>query len=79
MDSTDAIRILRAKLGVSHAEGYGEVTFHRTDGQTVVIDNIRVDSIGPQAANTGVVSADDGDDKIYHLPFVAYWTVDYRF
>lgn len=61
-----------------HAEGFGEVTFIRTDGKSVVIDNIRVDSISPQAANTGVVCADDGDDKIYHLPFIAYWTVDYR-
>lgn len=72
----------RELLGTrAHTEGYGDVTFHRTDGLTVVIKNLRVDGIGidHNTQGLGVISATDEDDKIYHIPFVSHWTVEYRF
>ena len=80
-DSDIALNRLRSLLfdGPAHREGYGEVTFTRTDGKRVVLDNIRVDSVSPLAANTGVVCAEDEDENIIHIPFVSHWTVDYRF
>jgi len=57
------------------------VTFTRTDGKTVVFDNVRVDSIGPSAENPGVIGVEfeDDHDRIVHVPFVAYWTIEYTF
>lgn len=75
----DALSRLRTALGVTHDEGFGEVTFYRTDGTTIVLDYIKVDSISPVAANNGVVCAEDSEGTIIHIPFVSYWTVEYRF
>lgn len=65
-------------LAGPHPEGYGKVSFHRTDGQVVVIDNVKVDSVSAMAEPGGNIGADLLDDNIAHVPFVAYWTVDYR-
>lgn len=63
----------------AHAEGEGDVTFTRTDGRTVTIENVRVDSVGPAGSNPGVVSAEFFDsDDIIHVPFVESWTFSYN-
>lgn len=76
-----ALRVLRAKLtDVSpYADGYGKVTFHRTDGRTVVLDNVAYDGIGTDygQGRLGTVSATLEDETIVHLPFIEYWTVDF--
>lgn len=56
------------------------VTFTRTDGKKVVLENVNVDSIGPSAANPGVVAVEFEDDldRIVHLPFIESWEIDYR-
>lgn len=63
-----------------HAEGYGEVTFIRTDGRIKVMDNVHVDSIGIDAGThgRGVVTVTQEDGTITHLPFIESWTVEYR-
>lgn len=78
MRSDEVLALLRQRLGNAHEEGYGEVTFTRTDGEVVNLDHIRVDSISSVAANTGVVCAEDKDGNIIHLPFISHWVVDYR-
>lgn len=54
--------------------------FLRTDGKTVVVENVNPDSIGPSGANPGVVAVEyaDGTDRVVHLPFIELWTVEYR-
>ena len=73
----------RALLGHDrHPEGYGEVTFYRFDGKTVTVDNVRVDSIGPDSdtANREGVCADLlNDERILHVPSVSHWTIEYRY
>lgn len=72
-----ALAVLRAKL-VGYPEGVGKATFTRTDGKTVVVDNVLFDTIGPVATNAGVVSMDvDNSDRIVHVPFVESWVIDY--
>lgn len=75
----EAIANLRARLtGTQYREGEGKVTFTRTDGRTVTIDNVRVDSIGPGAMTHGVVGVERFDtDEIVHVPFVETWEVTY--
>ena len=55
-------------------------TFTRTDGRTVVLHNVNPDSIGPSAANPGVVAVEFEDvlDRVVHLPFIESWEIDYR-
>ena len=61
-------------------EFMSSVTFTRTDGRTVTLDGVRVDSIGPSAENPGVVGVEfsDDPDRIVHLPFIESWEVSYR-
>lgn len=68
----------RELLFPEHEEGYGEVTFTRTDGQVLTIDNLRVDSIGPAAENFGVIGAETIHGEVIHLPFIQSWTIHYR-
>lgn len=64
--------------GSQYDEGEGCVTFTRTDGQVVVIDNVRVDSIGPSAEARGVIGVEFYDkDEVVHVPFVKFWTISY--
>lgn len=55
-------------------------TFHLNDGETIVFEDVRVDSIGPSAENPGVVGVEFEDDsaRIVHIPFVRYWEIDYQ-
>lgn len=63
----------------AHREGEGDVIFTRTDGQVVRIERVRVDSIGPNASNPGVVSVEFPDSsKVIHLPFIQSWEVEYQ-
>lgn len=56
-----------------------DVTFTRTDGRKVTIEDVRVDSIGPGAENTGVIGVEFyGNDRVVHLPFIESWEVNYR-
>jgi len=76
----EALRALRAKLtGSEYREGYGKVTFTRTDGRKVVVDNVDYDGIGVDAGQhgRGVVSATMEDGSIIHLPFIEYWSVEF--
>lgn len=58
--------------------GEGDVLFTRTDGRTVFIENVRVDSIGPRAESPGVIGVEFFDrDDIVHVPFVQYWVINY--
>lgn len=64
--------------GSKYMEGEGKVTFTRTDGRTVEIDNVRVDSISTGAENTGIVGVEFfGNDRVVHVPFVQFWEVSY--
>lgn len=73
----EAIAFLRAKL-MTYPEGVGKATFTRTDGQTVVVDNVLFDTISAVATNAGVVSMDVHESEhIVHVPFVASWVIDY--
>lgn len=56
------------------------VTFTRTDGKKVVLENVNVDSIGLAAANPGVVAVEftDNLDRVVHLPFIESWEIEYR-
>lgn len=58
------------------------VHFTRTDDTIVSFDNVRVDSIGPSAENPGVIGVefdDDEHDRLVHVPFVKFWTIEYTF
>ena len=58
--------------------GEGDVLFTRTDGRTVLIENVRVDSIGPSAENPGVIGVElFNSDQIIHVPFVQFWVINY--
>lgn len=61
-------------------EGYGDVTFYRLDGRTVFFRDVEVDGIGSDygTAGLGVVTATQHDGTVIHIPFVEYWTVEYR-
>lgn len=65
------------KSNMNYTEGYGKATFYRLDGETVVIDNVKVDDISSVAANKETVCAENEDGDIFHIPFVAYWKIDY--
>lgn len=66
------------ELLTGYCEGEGKVTFTRTDGRTVVIDKVRVDSISAVAENKGVIGVEFyGTDRVVHVPFVSYWEVTY--
>lgn len=63
----------------AHAEGEGKVIFTRLDGGKIVIDNVRVDSVGPGGEARGVVAAESFDGRrIFHVPFVSHWEFDFR-
>ena len=76
-DNTAALNRLRRSLGI-------EVTaiahFRRIDGRIVTLEAVNVDSIGPSAANPGVVAVEYTDDldRITHLPFIESWEIEYR-
>lgn len=57
------------------------VIFTRTDDTTVSFNDVRVDSIGPRGENPGVIGVEFEDDheRIVHVPFVKFWTIDYTF
>lgn len=76
-NDTDALARLRRSLGVLPT---AIATFRRLDGRTVTLENVNVDSIGPSAANPGVVAVEfeDDPDRIIHLPFIESWEIDYR-
>ena len=62
-----------------HDIGEGDVMFTRTDGRTVKIDNVRVESISPMGTNAGVVAVEFfGTDRVVHVPFVESWEISYR-
>lgn len=59
-------------------DGVGTAHFLRTDGKTVVVENVLFDTIGPGATNPGVISMDTNDEReIVHVPFVASWTIEF--
>jgi hypothetical protein len=63
---------------LNRPEGEGDVLFTRTDGRTVLIENVRVDSIGPSAENPGVIGVEFFDrDDVVHVPFVQFWVINY--
>ena len=69
----------RELLNGPHREGEGDVTFTRTDGRTLTIHNVRVDSVGPAASAPGVVSVEFfNSDKVRHVPFVESWEFNYN-
>lgn len=80
LSSDEAIQDLRRKL-TGYPEGVGKVTFFRTDGRKVVIDNVKYDEIGVDNSRTaaGIVTLTvaDENETIVHLPFVECWTVEF--
>lgn len=76
MNETEALNLLRARLMEPVAVAY----FRRTDGRVVTLENVNVDSIGPAAANPGVIAVEYTDDldRITHLPFIESWEIEYR-
>ena len=76
-NDTAALNRLRRSLGVLPT---AIATFRRLDGRTVTLENVNVDSIGPSAANPGVVAVEfeDNLDRIVHLPFIESWEIEYR-
>lgn len=77
-ESCSALARLRAKLTRTRPEGEGDVTFTRTDGLKVTIENVRVDSVGPSAESKGVIGVEYfGSDKVTHVPFVESWEFTY--
>lgn len=75
-DTADLNR-LRRSLGILPT---AIATFRRTDGHIVTLENVNVDSIGPSAANPGVVAVEfeDDADRIVHLPFIESWEIEYK-
>lgn len=53
--------------------------FRRLDGRIVTLEAVNADSIGPSAANPGVVAVEyaDDPDRIMHLPFIESWEIEY--
>jgi len=69
--------ILQTKT--AHRDGEGDVTFTLNDGSTFTIPDVRVESVGPAAESPGVIGVEFYDtDVVIHVPFVRYWTFDYR-
>lgn len=65
---------------LAHREGEATVTFCRTDGRKLVLDHVRVDSVGPNGVPGGVIGVEFFDsDEVIHVPFVESWTFSYRF
>ena len=63
-----------------HEEGFGEVTFHRTDGEKVVVDNVDIDSIGPDGSRKYIIACEvKNNDVLVHVPWVTHWTIEYRY
>lgn len=57
-------------------EGIGTITFHRDHGKPVVLEDVVVDSVSA-VDNRGVVSVENENEDIFHIPFVTYYTVSY--
>lgn len=76
-DTTIALNRLRRSLGI---EPTAIAHFRRIDGRIVTLEAVNVDSIGPSAANPGVVAVEytDDADRITHLPFIESWEIEYR-
>lgn len=67
------------ELLTGYREGEGDVIFKRTDGGTVRIEKVRVDSISPVATNSMVIAVEFfGNDDVVHVPFVESWTIEYK-
>lgn len=63
----------------THTVGEGDVVFTLNDGSTLTVINARVDSVGPSAEHPGVVGVEfRTSDAVLHVPFVRYWTFNYR-
>lgn len=78
MNKSDlALHRLRTALGV---EPTAVAHFRRIDGRIVTLECVNVDSIGPSAANPGVIAVEymDDLDRITHLPFIESWEIEYR-
>ena len=62
-------------------EGIGEVTFTRSDGRTIVIEDVKYDSIGVDHGQGPmmVITLTKEDETIIHLPFIDFWTIEPRF
>lgn len=55
------------------------VVFTLDDGNTLTIENVRVDSVGPSAENKGVIGVEfHGSDRLVHVPFVRSWEFTYN-
>ena len=66
------------ELLTGYQEGEGDVHFVRTDETVFTIKKVRVDSIGPNAENAGVIAVETFDEReIIHVPFVQHWTITY--
>lgn len=76
MNETEKLDYLRRLLSPPVAVAH----FRRIDGRIVTLESVNVDSIGPSAANPGVVAVEYTDDldRITHLPFIESWEVEYR-
>lgn len=76
-NDTPALNRLRCALGI---EPTAIAHFRRTDGRIITLESVNVDSIGPSAANPGVVSVEytDDPDRCTHLPFIESWEIEYR-
>lgn len=76
MNETEALNFLRSRL----MEPVAVAHFRRIDGRIVTLEAVNADSIGPSAANPGVVAVEytDDPDRITHLPFIESWEIEYR-
>lgn len=78
MNETElALHRLRVSLGVAFVT---VAHFRRTDGHIVTLEGVNADTIGPSAANPGVVAVEytDDADRVTHLPFIESWEIEYR-
>jgi len=77
----DRLKPWEHELLTGYREGYGKVTFTRSDGRSVVLDNVRIDSVGPDTGPDAHilrnVVAEQEDGTMVHLPFIESWTVSY--
>ena len=63
-----------------HSEGEGNAVFVLNDGSKIMVHNVNVDSISPVAVNSNVIAVEFfKHDAVVHIPFVRYWTIEYRF
>lgn len=79
MSHDEAVAFLRDSM--RDESPIATAVFTRTDGETVTLDHVNIDSIGPSAERPGVIGVEftNDADRVVHLPFIASWEISYRF